>query len=85
MKTVLRLASLFVALITGALWFFGGMNTGWTKTSQAVKTIDEVTGLEGVTWETHFLPGLDFLGAGLLLALVLVAASLFVRKSGATS
>ena len=85
MKTALRIASLFVALITAALWFFGGMNTGWTKTSQAVKTIDAVTGLDAVTWETRFLPGVDFLGAGLLLALVLWAVSVFVRKPGASA
>ncbi len=85
MKTALRIASLFVALIAVALWFFGGMNTGWTKPSQEVKTIDAVTGIEAVTWETRFLPGLDFLGAGLLLAFLLWAVSLFLRKSGASA
>ena len=80
MRTSLRLLALFIALLTLALWFFGGLNTGWTKTTEMVKAIDPVTGLEAITWETRFLPGLDFLGAGLFGATVLCGASLLVRK-----
>ncbi len=80
MRTALRLIALFIALMTLALWFFGGPNTGWTRTNEMVKAVDPVTGLEAITWETRFLPGLDFLGAGLFGATVLCGASLLVRK-----
>ncbi|HXG48358.1 MAG TPA: hypothetical protein VNO52_12090 [Methylomirabilota bacterium] len=80
MRMGLHLSALGVALLTLALWFFGGMNTGWTKTSVPVDKVDAVTGLTYQEWEHRFLPGLDFLGAGLILAAVLVGAGfLFPR------
>ena len=75
MRMVLRLAALFLALVTLVLWLFGGPNTGWTKTTEMVKSADPMTGQEIINWETRFLPGLDFLGAGLLGAGVVFGAS----------
>ncbi len=80
MRTSFRLLALFIALVTLALWFFGGPNTGWTRTSEMVKAVDPVTGLEAITWETRFLPGLDFLGAGFFGATAVYGASFLVRK-----
>jgi len=82
MRTILRLAALFVALAALVLWLFGGPNTGFTKTSVQVKTVDPVTDQEIITWEKRFLPGVEFLGSGLLTGAVLFGASfLFRRKS----
>jgi hypothetical protein len=80
MRTGLRLAALGVAVVTLALWFFGGPNFGWTKTRVAVPIKDEITGLDGVQWENHFLPGVDFAGGGLAVAGVLWAASFAFKK-----
>ena len=80
MKTPLRLASLFVALVTLVVWLFGGPNLGWTKTSHMVKSEDPVTGQEIVTWEKGFLPGIDFLAGGMLASLALVGVSFLLRK-----
>lgn len=81
MKKILRrlaLLILFGALIT---WLATGANRGWTKTSEPVKIMDEVTGIEGITYQKRFAPGLDFLGAGLLGAGVLTGVSFLFRKN----
>lgn len=85
MKTILRLAALFIALITVVLWLFGGPNRGWTKTSEMVKTIDPVTEQEEIKWEKRFLPGIDFLGGGLLIAAVCFGSSFLFRTRPASA
>lgn len=83
MRTILRLAALFVSLVTVVLWLFGGPNLGWTKTSVMTKTIDPVTEQDDIKWEKRFLPGVDFLGGGLLAAAVLLGASFLFKKKPA--
>ena len=85
MKTVLRLAALFLSLVTLVLWLFGGPNLGWTKTSVLVTTIDPVTEQEEHKWEKRFLPGIEFLGGGLLGGAVLFGASFLFRKKAAAA
>ena len=82
MRTKVRLLGLFVGLVALVLWFFGGPNLGWTKTRVAIEKIDEVTDQRYVTWEKRFLPGVDFLGAGLAAGAALFAAG-FCFKPGA--
>jgi len=82
MKRILRLVA--AILIVGAVvfWAEAGANRGWTKTRVPVKTVDAVTGLEGIQWQDKFVPGVDFLAAAMLGAGVLAGLSLFVpRKS----
>jgi len=80
MKKSLRLLALVVALAAAGTWFITGSNRGWTKTSVERRTLDEVTGLEAITYEKKFAPGLDFLGAALLGAGALAGASLLFRN-----
>jgi len=82
---ILRLIGLFASVVTLALWFFGGMNRGWTKTSVAVEHIDEVTEQKGVKWEKRFLPGVEFLGGGLLASALCFGTSFAFKKAGANS
>jgi hypothetical protein len=70
-----------VALATAILWLATGANRGWTKTSVPVKTLDEVTGIEGITYQKKFLPGVDFLAVAFAGSVVLAGASLFFRRS----
>jgi hypothetical protein len=72
--------ALIIAFAAVALWLVLGANRGWTKTSVAVVTIDEVTGLEGRTYKKRFVPGVDFLGVSLAGAGVLAGLSVFVRN-----
>ena len=85
MKRALRILALVIALAAAGTWLATGANRGWTKTSVAKKTVDEVTGLEGITYEKHFVPGLDLLGAALLGAGVLAGASLIFRNKPTTT
>lgn len=80
MKRILQSLALLVVLAAAATWLATGANRGWTKTSVPVKTLDEVTGIEGITYQKKFLPGVDFLGAAFGGAALLAGASLFFRK-----
>jgi len=85
MKRALQILSAVVALAVIVVWIALGANRGWTKTEKEVRTLDEVTGIEGIAYEKRFQPGLDFLGAGLLGAGILAGVSIFFRsKSNAT-
>ena len=50
MKTTIRLLALIVALGAAGWWLAAGANRGWTKTSIPKTTIDEVTGIEAITY-----------------------------------
>jgi hypothetical protein len=75
MSSVLRWIALAGALGATVLWLATGANRGWTKTSIPKKTLDEVTGIEGISYERRFLPGIDLLGAAWLGAGVLTGLS----------
>ena len=80
MKKILRLLALLVLLVASITWLATGANRGWTKTSEPVKIMEEVTGIEGITYQKRFAPGLDFLGAALLGAGILAGVSFLFRN-----
>jgi hypothetical protein len=80
MRKILQLLALLVALAAAITWAATGANRGWTKTSVPVKTLDDVTGIEGITYQKKFLPGVDFLGAAFGGAVALAGASFLFRK-----
>jgi hypothetical protein len=84
MKRLLQIAALVVALSGIALWAAKGANIGWTKTGKEVRTLDEVTGIEGISYEKGFWPGIDFLGGALIGAGVLGGVSLLIRNKPTT-
>lgn len=75
MNTSLRVGALFVAILTIALWFFGGFNLGRTRIFVPVEHPAGENQTK-IVHESRFLPGLDFVAAGLALsaALVIVAS-----------
>jgi len=79
-KRMLQILALVAALGAAGFWLAAGANRGWTKTSVPVKTLDEVLGIEGITYEKRFVPGLDFLGAAMLGAGALAGLSLLFRN-----
>jgi hypothetical protein len=85
MSKTLRILALVVALAAAGTWLATGGNRGWTKTSVPVKTVDEITGIEAVSYERRFLPGLEFLGAALLGASLLAGASFLFRSKQTTN
>jgi hypothetical protein len=80
MRKTLQLLALLVALAAVVTWAATGANRGWTKTSVPVKTLDEVTGIEGITYQPKFLPGVDFLAAAFGGGVLLAGVSFFFRK-----
>lgn len=80
MKTTLRTLAAVLALGAVGLWLATGASRGWTKTSVPVKQLDAVTGIEGVTYEKRFVPGVDFLG-GALCASAMVAGLSFLFRN----
>ena len=85
MKKLLRIIAVAVALIATATWLVTGANRGWTRTSVEKKTIDEVTGLEGITYEKRFMPGLDLLSGALLGASLIAGVSFLFRNKSTNS
>jgi hypothetical protein len=81
MKRLFLILAIIVALAAGATWLATGANRGWTRTSIPVKIVDEVTGLEGVTYQKKFVPGIDFLGGAAACAAGLAGLSLLFRKT----
>jgi len=80
MKRIFLSLAAVIALFAIVVWAVAGAHRGWTKTSVPVKSVDEVTGLEGITYQPRFVPGLDFLGGALLAAGVLAGASFVFRN-----
>lgn len=83
MRTKLRVIAVLLALAVFAFWCFGGPNLGWTKTSVPHRQVDAVTGIEVNVYESQFVPGVDFLAAGLALSGLLAVSSFFFRKPAA--
>jgi hypothetical protein len=79
MRRALRIFTLILVLAAAACWLAAGANLGWTKTSVPLKTVDEVTGLDHIEWQRRFVPGIDFLAATLVAAIVLAGASFAFR------
>ena len=84
MRRVIQIVALVVALSAVAFWAARGASRGWTRTQVQVKTMDEVTGLEGVSYQDRFTPGVDFLGGALVGAGVLAGATLLIRNKPKT-
>jgi hypothetical protein len=77
--------AILVLVAAGGFWLAAGANRGWTKTSVPRKSLDEVTGIEGITYEKHFVPGAEFLGETGLGAIVLAGGSFLFRNKQTTS
>jgi len=80
MKRIFRIVALLIVLAATGFWLTAGANRGWTKTKVLKKTLDEVTGIEGITYENRFEPGIDFLGAAAIGAGLLTGMSFLLRN-----
>ena len=80
MKKALRILAGGIMVAAAAWWLATGANRGWTKTSVPKKTVDPVTEIEGITYESRFVPGVDFLAAAALGAALLAGTSFLFSK-----
>jgi hypothetical protein len=85
MRTTLRILAVVLAVGAALAWAVLGANRGWTKTSVERVTIDEVTGIEGRTYEKKFVPGLELLGGAMVGAGILIGLSFLFRKASSST
>jgi hypothetical protein len=78
-RKFLRILAVLAALGGLGFWLASGANRGWTKNRVEKRTVDEVTGIEGVAFEKRFVPGVDFLGGIAVGAGALVGISFLFR------
>jgi hypothetical protein len=78
-KRTLRTLAALLILAAAGFWLAAGANCGWTKTSVPKRTLDEITGIEGISYERVLVPGLDFLAVAIVGAGILAGASLLFR------
>ena len=81
MTVLLRLFAVLCAVTVIACWFSLGAHLGWTQTLAPVKKSDPVTEIEFTDYEARFVPGVDFLCAGLLGAAAIFALTLAIPNS----
>ena len=67
MRRRLRIAALLGVGAAFVGWGLLGANRGWTKTSVARTVHDSVTELDGVVYDSRFVPGVDLLAGAMLL------------------
>ena len=79
MKMAVRAFAILLLVGTIAIWAGMGGTLGWTKTKIPVKHVDAVTGIEYVEYKSGLEPGVEFLALGIGSAVVIFAATLFVR------
>jgi hypothetical protein len=84
-KRTLRILAVLLVVAAAGFWLVAGANRGWTKTRVPRKTLDEVTGIEGVTYAPRFVPGLDFLALALAASGVLAGVSFCFRTKPASN
>ncbi|HUR46089.1 MAG TPA: hypothetical protein VMZ27_09465 [Candidatus Saccharimonadales bacterium] len=80
MRRALLILAMVVALSAATIWLATGRNVGWTKTVVEIHTVEEVTGLDGITYRKGFYPGLDFMIGCLGFSLLLAGSSIFFRN-----
>lgn len=80
LPTVLRVVAAMLLVATVGFWAAKGARTGWTMNQVPVKQTDEITGIEFVTYEERFVPGIEFLGGGTGLAAGLFVVSLLFKR-----
>ncbi len=80
MKRALQILAVVLAVATVSWWAAKGANTKFTKNRIQVTVIDPVTELPDHKWQEVFIPGIEYLGGGLIGAGALFVGSLFIRK-----
>lgn len=79
MRMVVRAFALLLLIGTAGVWFALGGTLGWTKTTVDEMKVDPVTEIEYAVRHDQFVPGIEFLALGVAGAVILFAATLFVR------
>lgn len=71
---------ILVAVLCLATWAATGFHQGWTQTQVPHTVTDEITGISKQSYEDGFIAGVDFLGAGILAALIIVGIAFILQR-----
>jgi len=82
---LLRALAALSAVAILACWISLGTHMGWSQTRVPVQRTDAVTASTFTDYEERFLPGVDFLVAGLLGSAAIFALTLVMPNSKAGS
>ena len=80
MRKILRLLAAAILVAAVGFWLAKGAHWGWSQNKVPKKTLDEITGIEQVTYEDRFVPGFEFLGGAVIVTGALTVASFFFRN-----
>lgn len=80
MNRSLLVLTIVIDLAVIGVWFALGAHLGWSMTQVPVKKIDPVTEIEFTEYDHRFVPGVDFLAAGLIGSGTLFAFGLIFTK-----
>jgi len=78
-RLILRLVSAFCLVFGIVYWSGKGAHTGWSMDHVPTPQVDEITGIEFITYEERFVPGIEWLGGAVGLAILFFGLSLFFR------
>jgi hypothetical protein len=79
-RVLLRGAGILIAAFIFCFWAAKGYNTGWTKNSVPVERIEEITEVPYIVYEERFVPGIEFLGGGMALGLMIFAVTFWPAR-----
>lgn len=79
LKSYLRALAAGLLAATFAWWLVAGAHRGWTMTSVPKRVLDEITGIEAVVYEKRLVPGVDVLGAAVIVAFLMIGLSCLLR------
>ncbi len=82
---LLKFAGLALVGATLGFWAAKGAHLGWSQNRVPVAKTDEITGIVFTTYEERFVPGVEFLGTGLILGAVCLGIAFFLRQKKPTA
>ncbi len=85
LRQILRWGALIVLTATIGFWALKGAHRGWSQNQVPVKQTDAVTGIEFVTYEKRYVPGVDFLLIGGTASAGFHVLSFFFNRNPTTS
>jgi hypothetical protein len=85
MGRILVILAIAGALAVSAAWLALGAHTGWTRMKIETKKVDPVTEIEFIEYRQGFVPGIDFLAAGLGGCAILLGAGFILSRFKSTT
>lgn len=83
-RVLLRAAGVLIVLFVFCFWAAKGYHRGWTQHRVQVMKLDPITEIEYPVFEDRFVPGLDYLGAGVFAGLLLFGVTFIPGRRPAT-